>query len=184
VLVLHVGRLAPEKNVELLVAAWTLAREALGARAAFVVAGDGPMASHVEREAPWARRLGFLDRPALASVYACADLCVLPSETETCGLVALEAMASGVPVIAADAGGLRESVRHGRDGLLVPPGDARGFAAAIVELAMEADRRRALGRAARAVAETRDARRELRELIELYRSLVHASAPEAACTAA
>src|SRR5439155_21760323 len=52
----------------------------------------------------------FLDRDKLADVYASADICVLPSRTETCGLVALEAMASGLAVVAADAGGFRESI--------------------------------------------------------------------------
>ena len=52
----------------------------------------------------------FLDRDKLADVYASADICVLPSRTATCGLVALEAMASGLAVGAADAGGFRESI--------------------------------------------------------------------------
>ena len=118
-IVLHVGRLAPEKNLEILIAAWKLARERLGQRATFVIAGEGPLASRLLAELPFVRQLGFLPRTTLATLYASCDLCVLPSYTETCGLVALEAMASGLPVIAADAGGLRESVDHERTGLLV-----------------------------------------------------------------
>jgi len=184
VLVLHVGRLAPEKNVELLIEAWEIARSDVGHRAVFAVAGDGPMTWQIETRAPWIHRLGFLDRTELAAVYASADLCVLPSSTETYGLVALEAMASGLPVIAADAGGLRETVRHGDNGLLAPPTDPRAFAAAIVELTMEADRRREMGAAARATAEARDARLEHAELIALYAALTHARAEVHACTAA
>lgn len=171
-LVLHVGRLAPEKSVDVLIEAWATARRTLGERAEFVIAGDGPLASRIELAIPWVRRLGFLDRDDLADLYASADMCVLPSETETCGLVALEAMASGTPVIAADAGGLAESVGHEVNGLLVAPRDASGFAAAIVRLAMEPDFRRHLGANARRVAETRDMRVELDRLIEQYASLI------------
>jgi glycosyltransferase involved in cell wall biosynthesis len=170
-LVLHVGRLAPEKSVDVLCQAWTLARAALGRRAQFVVAGDGPSRSLVEARLPWVRRVGFLDRDDLAALYAAADLCVLPSATETCGLVALEAMAAGVPVVAADAGGLRESVHHGVTGLLAPPRDARAFAAHVVELVMERERRRALADGARRFALSRDVSLENAALLEQYRAI-------------
>jgi glycosyltransferase involved in cell wall biosynthesis len=172
--VLHVGRLAPEKNIAVLAEAWQLARAALGARARFVVAGEGPMDRIIQARIPWARRLGFLERESLADLYAAADLCVLPSASETCGLVALEAMASGLPVIAADAGGLRESVRNGVNGLLAAPTDARAFAAHIVHLVMERDRRRALGFAARQAAVGRDVGPENADLLQQYRTLAEA----------
>ena len=151
-LVLHVGRLAPEKNLEVLIAAWTLAREQLGSAAAFAFAGDGPLAQRCAAAMPWAIHLGFLDIPVLATLYASADLCVLPSRTETCGLVAVEAMASGLPVVAADAGGLRESVVDGVTGFVVPPDDVRGFAAAIARLVLDAELRRRMSGEARLAA--------------------------------
>jgi glycosyltransferase involved in cell wall biosynthesis len=172
VIVLHVGRLAPEKNLRVLVDAWNRAHRCLGPRATFVIAGEGPEASYVATRAPFARQLGFLDRDTLADLYASADLCVLPSRTETCGLVALEAMAGGLPVIAANAGGLAESVRHEENGLLVRPDDARGFSHAIVALALDAGRRRALGAGARHTAESRDLRSEDQELLHQYAALV------------
>jgi glycosyltransferase involved in cell wall biosynthesis len=178
-LVLHVGRLAPEKNLETLCRAWSLARAALGRRATFVVAGDGPVGPALEARMPWVRRVGFVARDSLADLYAAADVCVLPSATETCGLVALEAMASGVPVIAADAGGLRESVRSGANGLLAPPTDARAFAAHIVELVMEQDRRRTLAGGARQFALTRDAALEDQVLLDQYRAAARRAAPSA-----
>jgi glycosyltransferase involved in cell wall biosynthesis len=174
VAVLHVGRLAREKNIRVLIDAWKAARERLAHGVVFVVAGDGPMAPAVERAMPWARRLGFLDRETLATLYANADLCVLPSETETYGLTALEAMASGVPVIAADAGGLRESVRHEGNGLLASPGDARAFADAIARLAHDAGLRERLGAAARRTAEERDLEVENDLLLEQYRQAIGA----------
>jgi phosphatidylinositol alpha 1,6-mannosyltransferase len=172
IIVLHVGRLAPEKNLRVLVNAWNRAHRCLGPRATFVIAGEGPDARYVAAHAPFARQLGFLDRDTLADLYASADLCVLPSRTETCGLVALEAMAAGLPVVAADAGGLAESVRHEENGLLVRPDDGRGFGHAIVALALDADRRRAMGVEARRTAERRDRRDEDQELLRQYGALV------------
>lgn len=172
VIVLHVGRLAPEKNLRVMVDAWNRARRCLGPRATFVIAGEGPESSTVAAHAPFARQLGFIDRDSLAGLYASADCCVLPSRTETCGLVALEAMASGLPVIAANAGGLAESVRHEENGLLVPPNDARGFAQAIVVLALDVERRRRLSLGARDTALARDVQAEDRELLLQYAAIV------------
>jgi glycosyltransferase involved in cell wall biosynthesis len=184
-LVLHAGRLAPEKNLDVLCRAWSLARAALGRRATFVVAGDGPVGPALEARMPWVRRVGFIDRDALADLYAAADLCVLPSASETCGLVALEAMASGVPVIAADAGGLRESVRAGVNGLLAAHSDAGAFAAHVVTLVMEQARRAALAAGARQFALTRDAAAEDQVLLDQYRAVTDrtVTSPEAECAA-
>lgn len=167
-IVLHVGRLAPEKNIDVLAEAWTAARERLGQRATFVIAGDGPQRRRLLQYLPWVRQLGFLDRGRLADLYASADICVLPSRTETCGLVALEAMASGLAVVAADAGGFRESIAHGRSGMLVAPDDATGFAAAIMSLVIAPGRRAELGAAARLAAIERDVVPEDRALLEQY----------------
>ena len=167
-LVLHVGRLAPEKNLDVLIAAWTIAHEQLGNGARFVFAGDGPLARRCADAMRWALHLGFLEIPALAALYASADLCVLPSRTETCGLVALEAMASGLPVVAADAGGFRESVADGVTGYLVAPDDARGFAAAIGRLVHDAPLRHRLSEDARLAAVTRNADDENEQLLDEY----------------
>jgi glycosyltransferase involved in cell wall biosynthesis len=176
VIVLHVGRLAAEKNLRVLVEAWTRAHRFLGPRATFVIAGDGPEAQYIATHIPFTRQLGFVDRETLASLYASADLCVLPSRTETCGLVALEAMASGLPVIAADAGGLRESVLADVNGLLVRPDDARGFSQAIIALVGDATRRRALSTGARQTAERRDVNSEDQELLRQYGALLGVAA--------
>ena len=184
VIVLHVGRLAREKNLDVLIEAWAHARKLLGQRATFVVAGEGPLARRIAARLPFVRLLGFLPREDLATLYASADLCVFPSRTETCGLVALEAMASGVAVIAADAGGFRESIRAGATGLLVPPDDSAGYAAAIAVLARDTDRRFALAAAAREQALTRDVAREDAELLDRYATLAGETGRRAATCAA
>jgi glycosyltransferase involved in cell wall biosynthesis len=167
-LVLHVSRLAVEKDVDTLVASFRRVHNRLGDALCFVVAGDGPQADEVRAALPFAIHRGFLARAELADLYADADLFVFPSRTETCGLVVLEAMASGLPVIASNEGGVRENLRSGINGLALPGGDAAAFAAAIEELAIDRQQRHAMGQAARAFAVGRDWERELDALEPLY----------------
>jgi len=175
VIVLHVGRLAHEKNLGVLIEAWRQARAALGQRATFVVAGEGPEAQRIESRLPFVRLLGFLPREDLATLYASADVCVFPSHTETCGLVALEAMAAGTAVIAADAGGFRESLYGGTTGLLVPAHEARSYRDAIIALVNDPAARFALAAAARDSALRRDVARENAELLDRYTALTDAA---------
>ncbi len=183
-IVLHVGRLAPEKNIDILAESWIAARERLGQRATFVLAGEGPETRRLLTLLPWVRQLGFLDRGRLAEVYASADICVLPSRTETCGLVALEAMASGLAVVAADAGGFCESIVHGHNGVLVAPDDATGFAAAILSLVIAPQRRAEIASGARAAAVARDVAPENLELLRQYAAVAALAVPGAASCAA
>jgi glycosyltransferase involved in cell wall biosynthesis len=183
VVVTHVGRLAREKNMPVLLEALNLLRDTALSSMTYVIAGGGPMRDEVVERSPFARHFGFLDREALADLYANSDLCVLPSQRETCGLVALEAMASGVPVIAADARGFRESIDHDVTGLLVPPDDARSLAAAIGRLAGSVGLRRSMAQRARRFAESRDADRENVSLVELYQIVVNGKG-EAPCSVA
>lgn len=179
-LALYVGRLAVEKGMDALVPAFRTVHASMGERTAFCVAGDGPEGERVRRELPFARHLGFLDRNTLADLYADADLFVFPSATETCGLVALEAMASGLPVIGAAAGGMRDNVRDGVTGRLVPPGDAEALTGVIAAVLEDDGARRAMGRAARAFAVERDWERELDLLVRQYEELLGRPPAEAA----
>ena len=167
-LVLYVSRLAVEKDVDTLVAAFQRVHDRHGAAACFVMAGDGPKAAEVRAALPFAIHRGFLGRTELADLYADADLFVFPSRTETCGLVVLEAMASALPVIAANEGGVTENLRTGINGLALPAGDAAAFAAAVEELMTDGQQRYAMGQAARAFAVARDWERELDALEPLY----------------
>jgi glycosyltransferase involved in cell wall biosynthesis len=172
VIVLHVGRLAVEKDPDVLVEAFRLAHEIVGAEALFCVAGDGPRGPALRRALPFARHFGFLAREVLADLYADADLFVFPSATETCGLVTLEAMASALPVVSADRGGVLENMRDGINGMVVPAGDGRRFAEAIVALIRDVRQRAAMGQAARAFAVGRDWDREISELERMYREAI------------
>jgi len=174
--ILHVSRLAVEKDVATLVAGFQLAHQELGDAVRFVVAGDGPEAGMVREALPFATHYGFIDRSRLADLYADSDLFVFTSPTETCGLVVLEAMASGLPVITSDQGGVLENVRDGINGLMVPAGSAAAFGEATVHLARTPERRAAMASAARAFAVARDWERELDALEPMYRDAIAAVA--------
>ncbi len=113
-------------------------------------------------------RLGF--RRDVDTVLGAADAVVVPSKRpEPLGLVALEAAAAGLPVVASDAGGVVEAVEHGRTGLLVPPDDPAALAAALRELASDPARAAALGAAGRELVARRFGRdRMLAELQTAY----------------
>jgi len=125
VTLMHISNFRPVKRVQDVVTIFAKVTAALDAR--LVLVGDGPDACVAEETA---RRLGVLDRVTflgvvdhVAPILAAADLLLLPSETESFGLVALEAMASGVPVVASDIGGIPEVVTHGETGFLASVGD-------------------------------------------------------------
>lgn len=150
-LLLYVGRLGAEKGIGRLRGVL----DALpGARLALV--GDGPHRATLEqafRGSP-TTFVGRLDGDELAQAYASADVFAFPSDTETLGLVVLEAMASGLAVVAADAGGVPDLVRSGEDGLLLPPVDTKRWVEAIGDLVEDRGRRVELGGRAREAVDT------------------------------
>ncbi len=115
---------------------------------------------------------GALHRSVLAERLRHAALVLIPSHSETFGLVALEAAASGVPVIARAAGGLREAVRDGETGVLVDSDNPRVWAGEITALLADQVRLSALGEAARASALTRSWRASTETLTAVYRELL------------
>jgi glycosyltransferase involved in cell wall biosynthesis/predicted metal-dependent phosphoesterase TrpH len=119
--VLYAGRLTKEKGADLLADAFLAAR-ARDPRLELVLAGGGPEEPALRaRLGGAARFLGWLEGEALARAYANADLFLFCSQTDTFGQVVLEAQASGLPVVAVDAGGPSELIANGRSGLLCPP---------------------------------------------------------------
>ncbi|MGW7792353.1 glycosyltransferase family 4 protein [Streptomyces tricolor] len=145
----YVGRLAPEKHVELLSGACALP----GVRV--VVVGDGPSRPQLTEALPGAVFLGRRTGADLARIFASLDLFVHTGPFETFCQTVQEAMASGVPVVAPAVGGPLDLVDHGRTGLLVPPFDAAAVQEAVRALAADPARRAAYGAAARATVEGR-----------------------------
>ena len=112
--------------------------------------------------------LGPLSRAELAREMRAASLVLVPSHSETYGLVALEASASGVPVVASNAGGLRESVLDGETGVLVPSRSPAAWAAVVAELLADSGRRERLGRAGRRLALGRSWEGAARLTLDVY----------------
>jgi len=130
---LMVGRVAPEKNVELGLRAFERARRARpGLR--MVVVGDGPATARLRLAHPEVHFAGVQRGAALAAHYASADLFLFPSLTDTFGNVVLEALASGLPVVSFDVAAAAEHVEDGASGRLVAAGDEAAFIAAVTSL--------------------------------------------------
>jgi len=171
-LVLSVGRLSHEKRIGVLLDAFArVSRVRPDAR--LVVVGEGPARREFERTAPAGTVfVGEARGRELAALYASADTFCFPSTTDTFGQVLLEAGASGLPVVAAAAGGALELVSHGRNGLLVPPEEPGELAAALLELADNPARRAAYGAAGLAAARSRTWDRAIAQLGETYRHVL------------
>jgi glycosyltransferase involved in cell wall biosynthesis len=146
--VVQVARIVREKQLDTLVASLRLL-EAQGVAHRTLIVGDGPDREFLARELPRAVFTGFLEGEELTQAYASSDIFLFPSETESFGNVTLEAMASGLPCVCADATGSRSLVAHGRTGYLAQPGAAAEFAGHVARLADDPALRARMGAAAR-----------------------------------
>ena len=157
--VLYVGRLAAEKNMAALVAAYTAIRQQLpGAR--LVMVGEGPEAKTLRSYLPDAIFAGARRGEELATHYASGDMFLFPSLTETFGNVTLEAMASGLPLVAYNYAAAAQHVQHGNNGQLAAFGSTDDFTTLAVALAVmhsdELSLFKAMGRKARLTTESLD----------------------------
>ena len=171
---LYVGRLAPEKRPEQIIDAFRIACELLPPDSVrLVMAGTGPCEEELRGlRVPGVSIVGFLERGgALPELYAACDAFVFASVTETLGLVVLEAMASGLPVVAAPAGGVRDHLRDGFNGLAYAAGSAHAMAEVMVQLASDSSLARRLARGARSTAEELSWEREIARLDLSYREI-------------
>ncbi len=149
VAVTFVSRLVREKRLDTLTeVADKLA--AAGLRHRLVIVGEGPERVHLERRLPGAVFTGFLKDEDLAEAYASSDAFLFPSDTESFGNVTLEAMASGLPAVCADATGSRSLVDVGVTGFLAQPGDGRAFFNHVAALVEDRALRMRMSEAARA----------------------------------
>jgi len=172
---LYAGRLAAEKGVDVILRAFAIARAALPPDSIhLVIAGGGPLEDGIRASATQDMSfLGYLDRGrSLPELYASCDAFLFSSTTETLGLVVLEAMASGMPVIATPAGGVADHLRDGENGLTYPPRDAPAMAAQMIRLAQDHALAARLGAGARLTAEGLSWELEYDRLDLSYRELL------------
>ena len=162
-ILMHVSNFRPVKRVQDVVRIFARVRAELPS--ALVMVGDGPDRVEAENEA---RRLRVMDDvyflgkiEAVAPLLAAADLFLLPSQSESFGLSALEALASGVPVVATGAGGMPEVIRDGETGVLRPVGAVDVMAEDAIAILGDAARWRAMSVAAAADARARFSRNEI-----------------------
>ncbi len=168
-LLLYVGRLSAEKEIDRI-------RPVLDAipNARLALVGDGPFREELEemyKDTP-THFAGYMRGVELATAYASADAFIFPSRTETLGLVLLEAMAAGCPVVAARAGGIPDIVTDGENGFMFDPADDEGSIKATQALLANQINREKLRKAARAEAERWGWNGATQQLQRYYRAVV------------
>ena len=130
---ISVGRMAPEKNLDQVLKTYE-ALKLTGQSFKLVMVGDGPLKEQFQKRYPEIIFPGMLSQSNLAAYYASSDLFIFPSQTENFGNVTLEALASGIPVLAFDCAAARDWVQTGTNGWLVAENNPEGFAAQAVTI--------------------------------------------------
>jgi glycosyltransferase involved in cell wall biosynthesis len=170
-LLLYVGRVSAEKQIDQIK---PVLERVPGTR--LVVIGDGPARADLEarfRGLP-AKFMGYLQGETLSQAYASGDIFVFPSALETFGLVLVEAMAAGLPVVSSRVGGAREVIEEGRTGYTFDVNDIDGMIEGVRRIAAVRERIASMGRAARAFAETQTWPAMMDEVIDVYQRLIEA----------
>ncbi len=166
---LYVGRISKEKRIDLL-------EEALREqeRVRLVLVGDGPARADMQQRMQHlpVHFTGYLKGDALATAYASADMFVFPSDTDTFGQVMQEAMASGLPVVAARSGGAPDLIREGLNGYMFTPGSSSELRGHIQMLRHDPAERIRMGQAGRMAAERRSWHSVMDELMGHYQHLL------------
>lgn len=180
--VLYVGRIAPEKNLELACETFR-AIEAVRPTARFILVGDGPGREHIRRNNPDFICPGAKIGSELSRHYASGDIFLFPSLTETFGNVVPEAMASGLPVVAFDYAAARSLIDQWRNGVTLPVNEHVAFIAAGRTLAEDLERVRQLGRQARRTAEGISWDRVIQGVEERLFMVIHHQRGREACRA-
>ncbi len=172
IVAMYVGRMAAEKNLPLAVRAF-LAMHERSPQAQLVMVGDGPERASLASRNPNVIFAGTRSGEDLATYYASADVFLFPSLTETFGNVTLEAMASGLAVVAYEYAAAQQCLVHEESGLLAPFGDSRAFVGMAAGLMEHSARMARLRLRARAAAERIDWESVVDDFENVLRGLVH-----------
>jgi glycosyltransferase involved in cell wall biosynthesis len=175
---LYVGRIAPEKNLGLAIEAYRAMRRT-GRAVKFVLVGDGPLRAALQARHSELIFSGEQTGERLAGHYASGDVFLFPSETETFGNVTLEAMSSGLVVVAYDYAAARTHIRNAKTGVLVPCGEPEAFVEAAAGLSREPRCLAGIRRRARQHAATLDWQRVVERFAALLTEAPAGAAPRA-----
>ena len=180
-IVLYVGRIEPLKGLDILIRAVSLLDDAANTRL-LIVGGSAEKDAELERLKALTAKLdisdivsfvGAVSQERLPAYYSAADVFVLPSWYESFGLVALEAMSCGTPVVVSRVGGLKTFVENGKTGYLIPWRCPEPFAYKLETLLENPELRREMGRAARNKALRMSWRAMARRVLKCYDSVLH-----------
>ena len=168
-LIIYAGRLSDEKEIYML---RPILEEFPSVRAAII--GDGPIKEKLQKwfEDTPTTFTGFLEGEELAQAYASADVFIFPSQSETLGLVALEAMAAGTPVIGARAGGITELLDDGATGYFFEPGSRKDLLQKAALLIEDPEHLKTMSETAHREAQRWSWRKATEELSEMYREVL------------
>jgi glycosyltransferase involved in cell wall biosynthesis len=182
---LYLGRLDKDKNIRTLIKAIPRIVEKapqmlFGAEVKFVFVGEGAERAKLEeeiRKKPWAQCVRFLgyiphEDEIVPKIYQAADLYWTASTIETQSLTTLEAMATGLPVVAANFGALPEIVHENENGFLVDPYNVDGFVAAVLDLFSDPTKAKAFGRRSIEIAAGHDVERSFKKFIATYIDII------------
>ena len=174
---LYVGRVDPEKSLSNVVSAFATVLDKVP-DARLVIVGDGTdrrrlvdlaQALGIEKEVIFP---GRIMPPDVMEVYRTAQLFVTASETETQGIVLIEAAATGLPLVAVDAGAVRELCQNRKNGILCQPGDVNKLARAMINLFTDEELRKRYGEYSLEVAKQHDLNRTLQRFVEIYEEAI------------
>ncbi|MBO9130911.1 glycosyltransferase family 1 protein [Bacillus sp. 165] len=172
-IVSYVGRIAPEKDIDTLSS--IMKRTESDASIHWMIVGDGPLASELKEACPHnATFTGYLTGEKLAHVYAASHAMVFPSATETFGNVVLESLASGTPVIGANAGGVKNIITHNKNGYLCEPKQTDEFVARLYDILSNPEKRISLELHAREYALSQSWDQIFSNLLMEYADTIHA----------
>ena len=176
-IVLYVGRVDPEKSISNVVTAFSGVLEAVP-EALLVIVGDGTdrrrLTDLVEALGiqQSVRFLGRVMPPDVMEIYRTAQVFATASETETQGIVLIEAAATALPLVAVDAGAVRELCQHKKNGILCHPGDVEEMTDALVKILKNPEVRERYGKASLEIAKKHDLNRTLGRFVEIYEEAI------------
>jgi N-acetyl-alpha-D-glucosaminyl L-malate synthase BshA len=179
-MLMHISNFRPVKNISTVIQVFSRVRAETDAR--LVLVGDGPERLPAEK---LCAQLGVEDdvlflgnQECIEGILPLADVLLLPSEQESFGLVCLEAISCGVPVVATNVGGTKEVIQHGQTGFLHDPFDVEAMAASVLEMIRNPGRRRSMGELGRKVALEKFTTSDVvKKYVELYERVCAAGNP-------